>query len=308
MVKGKKDRHMALIVEDDLKMAEAVGDLLKSLGHGHIHAATQEEGLELMEQGGFCFALLDLQIKVDAEAIHAWVEAGHTLLRRIRAFYPGRNQDDQHYLQILAMSGHAKERHDVIQVLQNGADDFIVKPLGENNPPLYAKIQECLRKSGRDSHKGCAVLTELARLGSHQQELEGLGTVGPNRTCLSIPGKQQGKLTEVWIDDKAVFLTNASFLLLLKMIALRVGQGESWAHKSDLDPTAGEGWKGMSRLKGELRSYLPAKMDIYENDKKGGYRLNPVIALGNLDHDRLAGHWKKEVKLLCKEIKQLWQA
>jgi DNA-binding response OmpR family regulator len=303
-----KNKHVALIVEDDLRLAEALGDLLKSLGHDFIHTETQEEGLRLMEDGQFCFAILDLQIKVDAEAVYPMVEAGEQLQRQIRERYPHRNADDHHHLQILAMSGHAKEMNNVIQMLQNGADDFVVKPLGENTPPLHVKIQECLRKSGRENHKACARIMEMASsefTGKNSQPSQPKRMTELSGTKLTIPGEVKGKRTEVRIGGNPVFLTNSSFVLLLKMMILRIGKGDAWANKSDLDPSAAEGWKGMSRLNAEIRPHLPGIIDIHENDKKGGYRLNPAIKPSDIDHDQLAGHWFKEVKILSNEIKEM---
>ena len=301
------DRHVALVVEDDLVLAEALGDLLKSLGHDVMHAETQEEGLKLMEQGGFCFAILDLQIKVNEEAVHAWVEAGQTLMRRMRELFPHRNRDDHHYLQILAMSGYAKERWDVIRMLQDGADDFVVKPLGDNNPPLHAKIQECLRKSGRERHKDCPAMMKLAKRSDGGQAVP-VADGGKVRggMPLVISGDLNGKRTGIRVGDKPVFLTNASFLVLLKLVAHRIGNGDGWIHKVDLGADS-EGWKGISRLNRELRPFLPDRTDVHENDKQGGYRLNPILKPGDVDHERLADHWQKEVRAISIKIHQLRQ-
>jgi CheY-like chemotaxis protein len=305
MVNRKKDRHVALVVEDDLELAEEVKDLLRSLGHDVLHVPTQEEALELLETEKFCFALLDLQIKVNSDSIKPRVEAGKTLLKKIREQYPRRNSDDQHYLQILTMSGYVKETPDVVRLLQTGADDFISKPLSSNTPPLPVKIDECLQKSGRLNHSDCAAMMDLARQVNGNQASEEQNVATSKKPCLTIPGTQQGKRTEVRVGDNPVFLTNSSFVLLLKMMTLRIRKGDAWANKSDLDPSAAEGWKGMSRLNAEIRPHLPGRIDIHENDKKGGYRLNPAIEPSDMDHDQLAGHWFNEVKTLSNEIKEM---
>ena len=308
MVNKKKNRHVALVVEDDLELADEVKDLLRSLGHDVIHVPTQEEALELLETEEFCFALLDLQIKVSPDSIKPRVEAGKTLMKRIRERYPRRNSDDHHYLQILTMSGYIKETPDVVLLLQGGADDFISKPLSSNTPSISTKIDECLQKSGRRNHSDCAVMSELAQQGGRHQAGDVHHPVALKRPHLTIPGIQKGKRTEVCIGDRSVFLTNASFLILMKLIALRIGKGDDWANKSDLDKSAAEGWKGVSRLNAEIRPFLPENTDIHENNKKGGYRLNQSIEPNGLDHDQLARHWYFEVKTLSKDIKQLWHA
>jgi DNA-binding response OmpR family regulator len=151
-------RHIAFLVEDEPEMAAELGELLHSLGHAHVHAATQEDAKRIVEQGEFCYVLLDLQIKVNADSIKAHVEAGQNLLEFIRERYQRRNEQDKYCLPVLVMSGHAKDTHYVVKALQDGADDFIVKPLGENKPPFRDKIREALRKSGREKHHHCAAI------------------------------------------------------------------------------------------------------------------------------------------------------
>ncbi|ABK43799.1 response regulator receiver protein [Magnetococcus marinus MC-1] len=289
-----KNKHVALIVEDDLNLAEALGDLLKSLGHDFIHAETQEEGLRLMEEGQFCFAILDLQIKVDADAIYPMVEAGAQLQRQIRDRYPHRNDNDQHHLQILAMSGHAKEMFNVIGMLQNGADDFILKPLGENNPPLHVKIQDCLVKSGRENHEDCARIMALAQ--REYAPKHSSHSIPPSGQELSVTGELHGKRTCIQLGDKVIPLPNAQFLILMKMVAARVRDERGWVHKSDLGSKDEQGFKGVSTLSGTLALHLPSELSFYENNKQGSYRINPEIAIGHINHSTLAEHPLKDVR------------
>jgi DNA-binding response OmpR family regulator len=307
MVNSKgKQKHVALVVEDDPSLAEALGDLLKSLGHDFIHAETQEEGLRLMEEGHFCFAILDLQIKVDACAVYPMVEAGEQLQRQIREFYPQRNADDHHHLQILAMSGHAKDMSNVIQMLQNGADDFVVKPLGENTPPLHAKIQECLRKSGREDHRECAGIMNLATgEKSNNKTPKPKRTTELSGTCLAILGNIQGKRTEIAINGVSQFLPDAQLLLLMRMVAGRTRNGNGWVHKDDLGSRDAEGFKGISNLNNSMKPLLPVGMSFYENNKMGSYRINPEVVIGEIDHRQLAEHCQKEIHRLSDEIQQM---
>lgn len=156
-------RHIALLVEDEPEMASELGELLDSLGHDHLHVTCKEEAERLVDDGAFCYVLLDLQIKVNADSIKAHIEAGQTLLEFIRERYPRRNEKDKYRLPVVVMSGHAKEHHYVVKALQDGADDFITKPVGESKPPFKDKIQEALRRSGRESHEHCATIMEGAR-------------------------------------------------------------------------------------------------------------------------------------------------
>ena len=156
------ERHIGLIVEDDLEMATELKELFTALGLGYVHAATADEAQSLIEAGGFCFALMDLQIKTSADSLRARVETGVTLVQQVRRRFPRRNEDDKHVLQIIAMSGHAKDRLDAVKVLQLGANDFFAKPFTENDVSLDTVIRRCLRMSGRRDHAECGHITESA--------------------------------------------------------------------------------------------------------------------------------------------------
>lgn len=166
------ERHVALLVEDDLEMAEEVRDLLSSLGYECMHAATQDEALKLVERGKFCFVLLDLQIKVSRTSIKPRVEAGQTLLERIRERYPDRNRADKHVVPVLVMSGHAKDHHYVVRAFQDGADDFIPKPFSVNVEPVDDRIRKCLVAGGRADHRACvAAATAVMTLAPSERTL-----------------------------------------------------------------------------------------------------------------------------------------
>lgn len=292
-------RHIALLVEDEPQMASELGELLESIGHGHIHAASKEEAEQLVEQGEFCYVLLDLQIKVNADSIKAHVEAGQSLLELIRERHPRRNAEGKHRLQILVMSGHAKEHYYVVKALQDGADDFITKPVGESNPPFKDKIQEALRRSGRQNHDCCAGQMCEARTPS--------ATTAPATTIarLAITGRQEGKRLEIKIDEKAVLLTNASFLMLMHLVAGRLRKPEAWVHKNDLGAKTEQGWKGISRLKEELAPHLPAKAEITENDKSGSYRLHANIEIASVDAAHMESNGDARIEKLAHEIGRL---
>lgn len=287
-------RHTVLLVEDEPQMAEELGELLESLGHAHLHASNKEDAERLAEEGGFCYVLLDLQIKANRDSIKAHVEAGQSLLEHIRAMYPRRNEDGKHRLQILVMSGHAKEHYYVVKALQEGADDFITKPVGESKPPFKDKIQDALRRSGRDRHESCAALTREARSASAE-------AAAP----LEITGRQEGKRMEVKVGDKAVLLTNASFLMLLNLVAGRLRSSEGWIHKNDLGAKAEQGWKGISRLKEELAPHLPARAAIVENDQSGSYRLHASLEIAGVDSGHLESLGDARIGKLAAEIARL---
>jgi hypothetical protein len=200
------------------------------------------------------------------------------------------------------MSGHAKEHYYVVKALQEGADDFLTKPVGESKPPFKDKIQDALRRSGREKHEQCAAITREARA-APVAAAPSAPAEGTAR--LAITGLQEGKRMEVKVGDKAVLLTNASFLMLLNLVAGRLRTEEGWVHKNDLGARVEQGWKGISRLKEELAPHLPAKAAITENDKSGSYRLHAGVEISGIDTARLVSSGDARIEKLAAEIGRL---
>jgi DNA-binding response OmpR family regulator len=149
------NNHRALIVEDERDMAAEIGDLLGSMGYDHVAIDNLADGRRLLDEGEFCFVLLDLQIKAEKFSIRPRVEAGMTFLRELRQKHPRRGENDMHLLPVIVVSGHAKEHEDIVRAFQAGANDFVRKPLGQFGQDLSAKIEACLDRSGRHSHAAC---------------------------------------------------------------------------------------------------------------------------------------------------------
>ncbi|MBF0417718.1 MAG: response regulator [Magnetococcales bacterium] len=294
MVNEDKRRHVALVVEDDQEIADELQELLHSLGHDMVNVPSQEEAMELVKSRPFCFVFLDLQIKTGPESIRPRVEAGKTLLRMMRERFPLRNQEDQHHQQILVMSGHAKESKDIVECLQNGADDFILKPLSNNTPPLTTKIEDCLRKSSRLDHAKCMLVTEMARQKTLPPGASSDATV--SGVLLSITGEIQGKRSGIMIGDRSCFIPDIQLQLLLRLAHARVRNGNGWTHKIDLGAKDEEGFRLMSDLNASIQPFLPEGFTFYDNDKKGSYRINPGIKIGRIDHGRLGQHALKAIR------------
>ena len=282
----KSQRHVALLVEDDPEMAAETIELLRSFDHDCIHAATKVEAVRLIETGEFCYALLDLEIKVDADSIRARVEAGESVLDLIRERYPRRNEKDAHLLPVLMVSGHSDIEH-VTRSFKQRADDFIAKPIGDK---FKAKLEEALRKSGRLRHEDCAAVTRRAR-----RDLDEVPHDGRHR--LVITARQQGQRFEVTLDTESILITASSLVLLLHLVVASLRDRESWVHKADLGATDEQGWKGMARLKADLQG-----LDLIENNGKGGYRLQTWIALGAIDVLRLSAIGDARITRLVTEI------
>lgn len=159
------ERHTALIVEDEPEMAAEIADLLRSFGHDHLHAGTLADARARLDDGGFCYVLLDLQIKADAQSIKPRIESGMSLLREIRRRFPHRSANDMHLIPVLVISGHGKEPENIIGAFKDGINDFIMKPLSLNRQDIGGTIRSCLERAGRGDHGACDECARAAAVG-----------------------------------------------------------------------------------------------------------------------------------------------
>ncbi len=292
------DQHVALVVEDEPEMAAEITEILTSLGHRCVHTESLEEGSELAERGGFCYVLLDLQIKPTRDSIRPRVEAGETLMGRIRKQFPRRNAADKHDLQILLMSGHVKEHEAVVRMLQTGGDDFIKKPLGENKTPLDTKIRTALRQSGRDSHCHCAARNREAT----SSAASSVGAPRAETISLSLGGRPMKKRTALQVGDKSVALTTPSFVLALHLMVGRLrGDGVLPAALG----ARTQPQRTLQQLCEQLAPYLPKGMSVAEVGPDGRFHLHPSVDLGSLDPRCIEGHSEARVKRLAAELLRL---
>jgi CheY-like chemotaxis protein len=296
-------RHIALLVEDEPEIAKDLGELLESIGHGHVHVTNAADARRLIEKGEFCYVLLDLQILAHADSIKPHVEAGLNVLEFTREKYPRRDSchDKWHLMPVLVVSGHAKEHHYVVEAFHGGADDFITKPVSESKPPFKDKIQDALRRAGREKHDCCREVTLLARTaGAQLAPADGVD----GRLSMTITGRQEEQRTVITIADRAVPLTASSFFLMMNLVAGRTRDEAGWVHKRDLGARTEQGYKGISRLKDEVRGHLPKKAEFVENNKSGSYRLNPAVSISEVDFRALEAHWDARVAKLAVEIRK----
>jgi DNA-binding response OmpR family regulator len=291
------DRHVILVVEDDPVFAATLVKLLGRLGYDAILAASFEEAKPHILAGDFCLMLTDLEIPGGPGEFPDRQE-GLNVIESGRATFPGETKGRRKSLvQILAMSGRYKSVHDGERALQEGADAFVSKPLNENVPPLMDKLRNSLRLSGRaNSHARCKEITEAARSATPQPAAESALTAP---VSLFVTGRENKKQTEVRIGESAVLLTGASFVILLKLVAARCRGANEWVHKSDLGATGDHGWKAVSRLKSELRGFVPTGIEVIGNDKSGGYQLATSVAVAVVDWRTLGSHTDGRVQAIA---------
>ncbi len=120
----------ALIVDDDLALADVVSFTLRRAGYEVIVANDGLAALQRWEQDHPDFIILDLNLPK---------LSGLEVCHRIRS------QSDVPIL-ILSVRG---EDDDIVTGLQDGADEYIVKPFSPRQ--LIARIEAVLRRSGSQS-------------------------------------------------------------------------------------------------------------------------------------------------------------
>ena len=82
-----KERHIALVVEDDPETAEDLVQILESIDCASAVVDNAEDAERQLQEKSFCLILLDLQIKSKPDSIKGYVEHGKRVLRTIRVRY-----------------------------------------------------------------------------------------------------------------------------------------------------------------------------------------------------------------------------
>lgn len=116
-----------LIVEDDAHIAELMRMHLADEGYAIEHAADGNQGMRLLEQGGWDALILDLMLPgID----------GLEICRRARAM--------TRYTPIIITSARSSEVHRILG-LELGADDYLAKPFSVLE--LVARVRALLRRT-----------------------------------------------------------------------------------------------------------------------------------------------------------------
>ncbi|MDE1179785.1 response regulator transcription factor [Paraburkholderia sp.] len=148
-----------LIVEDDVDIANVLSLHLRDERYEVVHSADGNEGLRLLEQGGWDALILDLMLPgVD----------GLEICRRARAM--------TRYTPIIITSARSSEVHRILG-LELGADDYLAKPFSVLE--LVARVKALLRRVD--------ALAKDSRLDAGSIELDGL-SIDPVRREASVDG------------------------------------------------------------------------------------------------------------------------
>jgi DNA-binding response OmpR family regulator len=176
-----------LVIEDEQRIRESLATRLSERGHDVETVGNALEGIERAVSGSFDVVVLDLGLP-DLDGVEA--------LRMVRAVS-----------QVPVVVATARDdEQDIIDVLNKGADDYVVKPYSADH--LEARIRAVLRRSG-DNTNGEVIVVGGLRLDpdSHEAILDGrhLDLTARAFDLLAYLASREGKLigkrellAEVW--------------------------------------------------------------------------------------------------------------
>jgi len=136
-----------LMIEDDTRLAQMVGEYLTQSGFGFAHAADGASGLEMLQQRSPDLVILDLMLP-DTDGLE--------VCRRIRSLPGG-----QAKVSVLMLTAKGDPMDRIIG-LEIGADDYLPKPFEPRE--LLARIRAVLRRRGETA--GAAEGPAVMRFGS----------------------------------------------------------------------------------------------------------------------------------------------
>jgi len=120
-------RQQILTIEDDTAIRRGIVDALRFAGYRTLEAADGDAGLEMATKCDFDLLLLDLVLpKRD----------GFAILKEVRRLRPT--------LPVIILTARGEEA-DRVRGLQDGADDYVVKPFSVKE--LLARVEAVLRRS-----------------------------------------------------------------------------------------------------------------------------------------------------------------
>jgi len=142
-----------LIIEDDQRIRETLAVRLSERGHDIETVGRAMEGVERAVSGGFDVVILDLGLP-DLDGVEA--------LRMIRAVSD---------VPIVVATARDEEK-DIIEVLDAGADDYVIKPFSADH--LAARVRAVMRRTTAEDGSQVLVVGGLnVNLDSHEATLDG---------------------------------------------------------------------------------------------------------------------------------------
>ncbi|NNK58357.1 MAG: sigma-54-dependent Fis family transcriptional regulator [Desulfofustis sp.] len=164
-----------LIIDDEATIRESLSDIIEDEGFSTLTASTAEEGLELVETENVALVLLDIWLGDGMD--------GLTALKRIK---------DRLDIPVIMISGHGNIET-AVQAIQDGAHDFIEKPLSYEKVILsvanglrYARLENENRLLRERSVEKAKLTGESERIASLRRQIE---MVAPTDAWVLITGE-----------------------------------------------------------------------------------------------------------------------
>jgi len=191
-----------LVIDDDPIFLRLVEQVLTHNGHQVFKAGSGQEGLRLLFARKPDLVLLDVVMP----GMDGWQTC--SLIREVSD------------VPIIMLTGQRKAEQDIVAGLNYGADEYLIKPVG--NEELVARVQAVLRR------------TEMPPASNATREIiysDGFLTLDMARRMVTVNGKQV-KLTPREFRLFALLVENAGRILTHKQILESVW---GWEYTDDID-------------------------------------------------------------------------
>ena len=176
-------QQQLLMIEDDTRLANMVGEYLRQSGYGFTHAADGTSGLAALQTSPPDLVILDLMLP-DMDGLE--------VCRRIKAQSSSNGEQANTAVLMLTAKGDPMDR---IVGLEIGADDYLPKPFEPRE--LLARIRAVLRRGGEVASAGA---------GGGGQKVMRFGSLEIDRDARTVT-----------VSDKLCELTSYQFDLLVAL-------------------------------------------------------------------------------------------
>ncbi len=193
-----------LIVDDDPSMVGLISQVLSSKGYEVLESNNGQDALRLLYSQKPDLVLLDVVMPI----MDGWQTCSR--IRDISAAIP-----------IIMLTGQRKTEEDVVRGLDYGADDYLIKPVG--NKELAARVQAMLRRAELSS--------SVEDQGKNAAFSDGYLTVDIVQRRVIVDGNHV-KLTPIEFRLLALLLQNTGRILMHQQLLEKVW---GWEYVDDLD-------------------------------------------------------------------------
>jgi DNA-binding response OmpR family regulator len=145
-------QQQLLMIEDDTRLANMVGEYLRQSGYGFTHAADGASGIAALQTSPPDLVILDLMLP-DMDGLE--------VCRRIKGQNGNGSEPAGTAVLMLTAKGDPMDR---IVGLEIGADDYLPKPFEPRE--LLARIRAVLRRGGEVAAGGGGTSQKIMRFGS----------------------------------------------------------------------------------------------------------------------------------------------